>query len=168
MAAIAVGFLALWLVLSALAQVSDRALRAMRRFDVLGLIPAYNFFAPTPGTLDYHILVRDRGADELLTSWRELPYLPANPFAFAWNPGRRHNKAIFDVMKDLAVWIDELGPHNASIYLSTPYLTLLDHVSATPRTHPATRTQFVLMSSRRRHGAVDIAPVFLSSFHPLA
>ncbi|MDB6136434.1 MAG: hypothetical protein JWM59_4677 [Verrucomicrobiales bacterium] len=168
MATIAVGILVLWFALSVVAQVSDRCLRTLRRYDVLGLIPAYNFFAPTPGTLDYHILVRDLSSDGELTGWRELPYLPSTPWAFVWNPGRRHNKAIFDVMKDLAAWINELGPDKASIYLSTPYLTVLDHVSALPRAEAATKTQFLLMSSRRRQGAgVDVAPVFLSALHPL-
>ena len=70
-------------------------------------------------------------------------------------------------MKDLATWIKELGCENASIYISTPYLTLLNYVSTLPRTGPAIATQFMLMSSKRRATGVDIAPVFLSSLHPL-
>ena len=139
----------------------------MKFYDIVGLIPAYNFFAPTPGTLDYHILVRDQSPEGLISPWRELPYLPSAGGAFLWNPGRRHNKAIFDVMKDLAAWIKELGAENASIYISTPYLTLLNYVSTLPRTDPAIRTQFMLMSSKRRATGIDIAPVFLSSLHPL-
>lgn len=163
----AVGILSVWFVLSFVAQLSERTLRALRRYDFLGVIPVYNFFAPTPGTLDYHLLVRDQSPDGALTPWRELPYSPRTPYDFVWNPGRRYNKALFDVMKDLSTWIHELNGEKDPLYLSPPYIAVLNHVSALPRTDPVARTQFMLMSSKRQAKGTKIAPVFLSSLHPL-
>lgn len=67
--------LGLWAVVSVLVQIRRPWVRRIRRIDVLGLAPAWNFFAPRPIVADYLVSFRiwDDGGQEV-QSWQPLPY----------------------------------------------------------------------------------------------
>ncbi|MCB1020571.1 MAG: hypothetical protein H6509_07465 [Bryobacterales bacterium] len=103
-----VALLALWLFASLLAQLTSwegapKPLAALsewfRARDPLSLIPAWNFFAPNPGTTDYHLLYRDKLDSGEVSLWREIP-IEKEPTMLKgiWNPHKRKSKVLSDVI----------------------------------------------------------------------
>lgn len=157
-----------WWVLSALAQLPTRFSAWLQSLDVVNVIPRWNFFAPSPGTYDVHVLYRDRLADGTVTDWREIPAeVPPQWVNAVWNPGRRHNKAVFDVTRHLADYSSKHEGEALQIQMSMPYLVLLNFVSALPRGYDARETQFLLMRSYFQAEFDEPTPIFWSSFHGL-
>lgn len=134
----------------------------VRGFDVLGMIPEWRFFAPNPGREDCYLLYRDKLEDGSVTDWTELaPTVRRQYWHAFWNPRKRGNKALFDVVRSLMRQIHNQAP---GIEVSIPYLTLLNHVSLQPRSDSSAFTQFLLMRS-----AGDMEPelAFMSGLHAL-
>ncbi|HWW62566.1 MAG TPA: hypothetical protein VN181_14430 [Thermoanaerobaculia bacterium] len=156
-----------WLLLSALMQIRVDVLQRWRRFDVLHLIPQYNFFAPVPGMNDFHVLYRDCLPDGAATDWAEITAIaPRHWWNAVWHPHRRQRKAIFDVTTTFAKELQLYGAEK--VPLSVPYLLLLNYVSAQDHRPAATSTQFLLMMSYGGHEAAKEPDVmFLSTLHGL-
>ncbi|MEE1938334.1 hypothetical protein V1L54_02720 [Streptomyces sp. TRM 70361] len=98
--------LAGWFVATVLSQYPDRSYDKLRNMDKTGagiLIPNWRFFAPTPATDDQHFLYRLASEDRTEhTEWREVyPVTPRRLVHAVWFPGRRIEKAIFDVASTL-------------------------------------------------------------------
>ncbi|MFF4542420.1 hypothetical protein [Streptomyces aureus] len=159
----------LWLVLTLVCQARTRVAAVVRRHDVLGLIPLWTFFAPTPGMQDYVLLRRYRTFDGRLTQWRELADAPAGgrPLWAVWNPARRHAKALLDASQGL-LQLASLGRRPQEIELSAPYLAILAHVSAQPCSEEPCAAQFalVIQKSSAYEEAVP-AVAFVSSLHEI-
>ncbi|GHF60359.1 hypothetical protein GCM10010218_47220 [Streptomyces mashuensis] len=138
-----------WLLLSAIAQlgpVADRLPEYQRRYDVLGLVPRYHFFAPRPGVHDYHLLVRTRpgGGTGAYGPWQEIGPRPRRRWWHVlWNPDRRARKQLFDLTT--ALTRNDARCEDPATPLSLPYLMVLQHVS---RRVPAGRlVQFAVARS---------------------
>lgn len=144
------GLLALWLAVTMICQPESRLSAWIRKRDHLNLVPAWTFFAPNPGVQDFHLLFRDELTDGRTTPWQEIQLvsLPV-VFGMLWNPGRRQNKALIDIVKYLAqeAIVRRMDPHGLRI--SLPYIALLNFVSNLPRAYQPTKTQFMLMRSSR-------------------
>ncbi|MEZ4299384.1 MAG: hypothetical protein R3B70_30820 [Polyangiaceae bacterium] len=172
-------FFGLWLLASILGQLNTASekrhrFRWVRRYDVLGLVPTWTFFAPRPSTADLHLLYRDKLATGQLTPWTEVVLVEArSPLHILWNPGKRQRKLLTDAMGMLSrevVHARKLrrggGPSRPrawqeSIQSSLPYLIFLHHVSMLPRLPGATATQFALFqSSSIAAGDDDPKPMF--------
>ena len=161
---LAVGTLSVLLAVTALVQVP--AFARLRRLDALGVLPEWSFFAPHPGTHDYHLLYRDELGDGSRTDWREVDLAGRRAWwNAAWNPGRRQRKALFDITGALALEIREGDPE--SIHLSVAYLSLLQHVSALPHSLGAARTQFLLMVTDGVLARTEPRVLYLSNVHEL-
>ncbi|MEV1051417.1 hypothetical protein ACFWZR_03930 [Streptomyces sp. NPDC059017] len=98
--------LAGWFVASVLGQHPDRSYDKVRSGDKTGtgiLIPNWRFFAPNPAVEDQHFLYRLANEDKSRhTEWREVYAITPRKLAHAfWFPGRRAEKAIFDVASTL-------------------------------------------------------------------
>ncbi|GAA2231946.1 hypothetical protein [Streptomyces nogalater] len=136
--------LGLWLALTTVAQLGA-AVPGVREALSAGplrlVLPAYNFFAPVPGTSDAHLLVRLRSAEEVPGLWRELTGEPVRRrWDWVWNPGHREHKQ----MADLADYLPRTDPwcEASSTVLSVPYLLLLNRaVAAVAGSGPAAGTQ---------------------------
>lgn len=157
--------LALFLILSAASQVRTPVENRLRTLDLFNWLPFWNFFAPRPGTLDFHLLYRDQLPDGVLTSWREIPLGQQRRWHdFLWNPRRRLKKALFDAAGGIKrKSAREDGP---DVRITVPYLLLLTYVSGLPRIYPAVKTQFLVMASTP--AAAESEPVVLlySDLHP--
>ncbi|MEU3874449.1 MULTISPECIES: hypothetical protein [Streptomyces] len=122
--------LAAWLLLSAAAQLGPllpRLKQWHQRYDPLGFVPRYHFFAPRPGTYDYHLLVRT-GPDGTPSfgPWRELaPPRRRRWWHVLWNPDRRQRKQLFDLTMRLCR--ADARCEDPATPLSIPYLLLLGH-----------------------------------------
>jgi hypothetical protein len=66
------------------------------------VLPNWRFFAPNPAVHDTHVLYRTLGRDDAVSPWRVA--LEPSPRVW-WNmvlhPGRRNEKAIFDVVDSI-------------------------------------------------------------------
>ena len=100
--------LTIWFVASVVVQLNvwegappavHRNVRVIHTLDVLGAVPSWNFFAPNPGTTDYHLLYRDRLDSGEISDWREAPIDKESTLLKAiWNPGKRKSKVLADVI----------------------------------------------------------------------
>lgn len=163
----AIGVMAAWFLASVLGQLPLRLTARLRRWDLCGLIPYWNFFAPRPGTSDFHLLYRDRLPDGTVTPWTEVPLCDSRRWwHVAWNPVKREKKALFDVAVQLLKEALE-APRTELLQVSVPYLVLLSFVSALPRAVAATGTQFLVMLSPGRAPDGAPEPVFTSALHGL-
>ncbi|MBB4893930.1 hypothetical protein FHS39_002964 [Streptomyces olivoverticillatus] len=158
-------------MLSAVAQlapVRGRVAAWQGRYDLLGLVPRYHFFAPVPGTHDYHLLVRRVSPGGEHGPWREVtPVFERRWWNVLWNPDRRHHKQLFDLATTLAkgdlTCSDPATPH------STGCLLLLRYATERARTPAGTgedvRVQFVIAQTAGERGSHAPEAVFLSRPH---
>ncbi len=164
MQAFIVGLFALWLTLSIIVYI-PKVTTAIRRRDHLMLIPTWKFFAPTPGERDMHVLYQDRYEDGTVTLWTEIGPAVRRPWwGFVWNPAKRTNKALFDVIQELGLHVTAGDP---VLELSMPYLSLLNHISSIPRSTSPAFTKFLLMCSRGNVRGDEPEVVYVSRFHQL-
>ena len=131
-----------------------------------GLLPSWNFFAPTPGVYDYAVLYRDRSEAQVLGAWREASSGQADvrPWRSAvWNPEKFARKARVDLAIEMARVV--LEQPEEYVKLSIPYLLLLNHVSSLPSDLCTDERQFMIVRLSSVDDAFD--PIFISSFHPV-
>lgn len=136
MTGVAIAVFAAWFVATAVSQIRTASIQALRRYDVLGLLPGWNFFAPQPITSD--LFVRCRWIDEDgVSPWRELD-TPARrrPADAVLNLHRRERKALFDNAAMLARGFEE-ATDKRDVVLSSPYLLLLGVATAAVPGHAA-------------------------------
>lgn len=153
-----------WLAISMIVYVPSLKNR-IRRWDSIGLIPQWNFFAPNPARHDFHLLFRDRLQDGTITEWTEVASIAQRPnWGIVWNPGKRRNKALFDAVTDLAMHVKDSLP---ALELSIPYLTLLNYVSGLPRFAGESFTQFLIMCSGSSDQGQKPELLYLSKLHSL-
>jgi hypothetical protein len=135
---------AAWLLVTIRFHVPLEGQQPLRRFDPLGLVPDWRFFAPHPPQFDYALLYRDHLPGGIVTPWTDVRIVESRrPWNAVWNPDRRTRKAFFDLTTDMA--LHQAQVRTEDMHLTVPYLMLLNHVSALPRTVPATGTQFAVM-----------------------
>jgi hypothetical protein len=161
-----------WLLVSAVAQLAVVApgLNRFRRFDLFGLVPRYHFFAPTPGTLDYHLLVRVRTQAGQLSAWQDTVPWQRRWSNFIWNPDRRTRKALHDLTTTLMIESETCSAR--ALQVSVPYLALLHRAMTVVGTREAlgegSYVQFLIAVSPGALSDDPAKPVFVSSLHPVA
>lgn len=73
-----------------------------QQYDLFAVVPNWNFFAPNPGTTDYHLLYRDRLDGGDFSMWREIATAKQSGLLRGiWNPRKRQSKVISDVVSAL-------------------------------------------------------------------
>ena len=107
--------LAGWFVVTVFSQHPERGYDRLRSLDRTGtgvLIPNWRFFAPIPAMDDQHILYRLASEDHARhTEWRTAHVIPQRRFVHAfWFPGRRVDKAVFDVASTLLSNAGSMNP----------------------------------------------------------
>jgi hypothetical protein len=135
------------------------------RFDTLGLVPEWRFFAPKPGRGDHALLYRDSLDAREWGPWTELSLVvPRRWHHFLWNPERREKKALLDFVAALMAIIRETGTEGVEI--TSPYLALLVYVTtAVERIAVPALTQFLLLNHDGSAGPDEFVPMFLSQVH---
>lgn len=163
---IILGALVCWFALS-IANNIPRWKDALARYDTLSLLPAWSFFAPRPGTNDFHCLFRDMLEDGTLTPWTELTVVEERSiFTVFFNPQKRALKALLDIAGELSS--PSLNqPGSKAIVLSLGYLSLLNYLSGIQHAATSIQTQFMLMTSSGARLTDQPSVYFLSHFHNL-
>lgn len=164
----AVVFLALWFAASVVNQFGFEWWKRWKRFDVVGLIPRWTFFAPLPGTTDFHLYYRDVSADGDVGDWRELAFATArSPVDMFWNPLRREKKMLVDAVQQIVQVAAQLEGDGRGVVLTTSYLLLLNAVAALPKAAATRARQFMILESDGYFAAGEPRLVLRSDAHPL-
>lgn len=159
--------LGLWLLASVAAQlgpVFPGVLGWHRRCDVLGIVPRYNYFAPSPMTHDYHLLVRTTSVSGECGRWREVtPTLRQRWWHIAWHPDRRPYKQMVHLARALTA-------DQSVTPLATSYLLVLGYVTAQLQTADSAlsgrdHVQFLIARTAGERAGHSPETVFLSQSH---
>jgi hypothetical protein len=156
-----------WFLISALAQLNVKGIAWLKLRDVFSLIPNWSFFAPRPGTSDYHLLFRDSDVSGEWGKWREIPLASRRTLWGAlWNPEKRKTKVLSDVVRGLVRLAQNQGFKDFSLTL--PYLAILNYVSSIHRSKACLQTQFMILQSEGFFADRDPQFLFMSGMHNLA
>jgi hypothetical protein len=138
-----------WFSLSVLHQVRLFSSK-MGRFDPLGLLPRWTFFAPNPGIYDYHIVYREvndgDGSDlnpDTSNSWRHIQIISET--------------AARMLRKKIA---PDVVPYTPSYFLMT-------HLAQRGVTR-GSKIEWAIVKSHGFHGNRTFSPVFVSNVHEVA
>ncbi|MGH8929679.1 MAG: hypothetical protein ACRDZO_03325 [Egibacteraceae bacterium] len=163
--------LAAWFGATAASQHPHRLFDRFRDYDPTGLfVPNWRFFAPEPAQHDFHVLHRVLTADGEQTLWNQTSQIaPRALVQAAWFPGRRREKAIFDICNELIV---HMGTPGLDVTRSPAYLMLRDSVELAVRTEFAGRKlpqgfQFLIARHTGHDEEHDPDYVLVSPFVPL-
>ena len=169
-----------WMALTVAIQFAPVS-RWLARYDRLGMVPRWTFFAPNPGTNDHHVVYREclspdadlttpdriEAASNMLSPWREMADLcPGHHILFLWNPQRRINKTISDLINAFTITRRENPEFQKYIHYTVEYLILL-HL-ALRDAPPNAQRQFAVVRTNGFGDQRVAVPVFVSQFHSTA
>jgi hypothetical protein len=168
-AGLVIAILVGWFVVSSIVQVRLPAIRRLRRFDPIGLLPRWNLFSPRPIVSDLIVRYRLWVAPQHPLEWRTLPF-PAErgPTDGIFSRQRRAKKALYWQAEHLVAIYRRHLAHPRVVMNSLPYRHLLARVSREVRGSDALGVQFQVIRVSRAHGpdAVTV-PLFRSAAHRL-
>jgi hypothetical protein len=163
---ICIAILGAWFLISALSQLNFARTKWLKARDIFSLIPNWSFFAPRPGTSDYHLLFRDISSKGECGKWQELTLADARTLSGAiWNAPKRSRKVLSDVVRGLVRMAQDKSRKDFSLTL--PYLAILNYVSSLPRDDRSVGTQFMILMSHGFFPERDPQFVFMSNVHNL-
>ncbi len=166
MIVLSASILLVWFIVSLLSQVTRVPLAALKSRDVFSLLPRWSFFAPRPGTFDYHLLFRDYLTDGSYSAWQELPLADQRTISGAlWNPEKRCRKVLSDIVRSL-IQLRETSTKSAFV-MSIPYLITLNYISSVEHNLHAQSTQFMILRTDGFLTANEPRLVFKSDLHRL-
>jgi hypothetical protein len=156
-------FVLIWLLLTVPYQYVPWS-QHIARYDLIGLLPRWTFFAPNPAISDLHLLVRDRLENGQYTDWQELQLSHDRIwYESLWNPAKRARKAFNDAAQLLKTITRRDGMWAPG---SLPYLILLNCcVHGLPKQDNAKERQFSIVESVGRNER-KLWIIYTSQFHP--
>jgi hypothetical protein len=141
-------FFSVWLVFSVINQFGPKWMNKVKKYDYFSLIPKWTFFAPNPGSTDYHLLYRDILDDGEICKWTPVISPDNRSLVTAiWNPQKRVRKAQADIVRALIRLPDEKKDSINFIYFTLPYLLLLNTVTNIPCEPNVKSRQFMVMET---------------------
>ncbi|CAN5195014.1 hypothetical protein BH09BAC6_BH09BAC6_08750 [soil metagenome] len=121
----------------------------IRERDILHLLPRWTFFAPNPGTSDYHILFRQMDNDNNVSEFYEFPiHGRKHFFSFLWNPKKRVKKTILDLSVDFSRLLNLEKINEDNIKLSFTYLVFLNFFSSIKKDPDTKYIQFAVVVTK--------------------
>lgn len=160
-------FFSVWLLISICCQFNKTKIGTfLRQLDLFSLIPYWSFFAPNPGTTDYHLLYRDKVDSNTGSYWKEYKLSSNRSLVGAvWNPKKRTKKVLSDAVSSLITLSKDLKDNEYKTTL--PYIALLNFIASIPRGNTATATQFMIMESYGHFTERKPVVIFRSEFHKI-
>lgn len=158
-----------WLIASLPNQFRWRWWDRVARYDQLGLLPRWTFFAPNPGRHDVHVIYCDI-IEAQIGTWQEIDHL-SSPMAtrWLWSPDRFGRKAVTDAANAV---VRAAGQHEASdaraIQLDPAYLQILCWVqNDRQESIEGTLCQFALVRTQLDLPGRPLNILFVSFDHPV-
>jgi hypothetical protein len=157
--------LSLWFAASIVYQISPWWWQRVVGSDLFGLLPRWNFFAPTPAREDTHVIYREQ-CDGQWSAWRALtPATSRRHWRWLWNPQRFTRKAASDLANGLRRSAARFQETPRAILLSNAYVALLHWVMAQPATADVTQRQFAVVTSNGFTSDHQLKVLFVSEPH---
>jgi hypothetical protein len=168
MTAIVIAIFIVWFGFTILGQINSKALTWAKAHDPLSLIPRWTFFAPRPGTSDYHLVFQLYSAEKEFP-WHEEELSDRRTLrGSVWNPLKRNKKALSDAVRSLARISKALdGEELWQIQYSVPYIASLSFLSRLPHPFSATHIRFMILESEGFFTVREPQLLFLSAKHAL-
>jgi hypothetical protein len=161
---VVVSCLAVWLLATCLAQFNYSWVRRVVS-DPLHIIPRWTFFAPNPGTSDFHLVFRQVSVTGEMSHFREMSTRRRRRLAVLFNPEKRANKALHDLSVMLASLIATRNWDETTIQYSFPYLGLLNMALTQPRDPTTEKIQFCLLCTSGYRDSGSPVMIITSGFH---
>lgn len=161
-------FFLFWFIATVAFQFRDsKASDWVRSIDFFSLIPLWTFFAPNPGTNDYHLLYRDESFDGERSEWSEIEINENRKLLTCiWNPNKRGKKVLCDVIQNIVPMINVYKDNPKTIMLSLPYILILNAVLTQKNIFDNTKSkQFLLTASHGYNSNLDPKLILISEFH---
>ena len=161
-----VGAFITWFALTVANQFDYPWVQALKAYDFFDLLPKWTFFAPNPGTSDYHLLYRGMDVAGGLSPFKEISLLSRKHLVAAfWNPGQRRKKVLSDLVMDLhrLCWSDSVDENNIKTTLS--YVAILNFLTSIPKQAHIKSVQFAILTSEGFEGSDNPKLVICSEFH---
>ena len=157
------GFYLAWFVICLTYQLPLLFARQLARWDLLGLLPNWRFFAPKPFGADYHLVVRytdEKGRNPRCVEITDVLPIPFRPLAAVWNPHKRLHFGYIDAVIDLMNRAKRLSM--VEVVDTLPYRTLAKYVAASVPDGATRSVQFIVVASDGYRQAEDPVVVFIS------
>lgn len=164
------GLFGSWFAATLISQDPLRRFKGAHKLDKGGaFIPDWRFFAPRPGTHDYHLLARDELSDGSVTEWKEVGQTDQRRVShLIWHPTLRAEKVLMDAVSGLIIFDQKTEARKEQVQVTIPYLTALNFVTYQAKHHPDTkRVQFLIAASSGYDESEEPLMLFLSNLHPL-
>ena len=127
-----------WFVAAVFAQ---RINSTVLKYDYLGLLPDFRFFAPRPASRDICLYVRGLPNSGEWSPWHAVYSQPKRWWCFLWNPQHRPRKAVFDLFQEL----EHFREAPEVWHVSAPYLAFLNVATAEmAKIGEVSRVQFMI------------------------
>ena len=159
---ISAGLFGTWFLATIVNQFSCSWARRLTSWDYLRILPRWTFFAPNPGTSDYHLVYRQIHDDGQVTSFIEFPLRPRRWGSWFFNPEKRVTKALLDLSHMLERIVRSGNWDETNIPTSFPYICLLNFLSQCPIDAETTSIQFCLLVTRG-YGDLGSPELFICS-----
>lgn len=138
----------------------------LRSLDFLNLLPKWSFFAPTPGTSDFHLVYRSMNELGEITEFKEIILTDRNYLlSLFWNKKKRVKKALFDLVIDLSN--TRYGDNVEHLQISFSYLALLNFVIGAREKNNVGKIQFAILKTDGFIGGNQPTLLFNSDFHAI-
>ncbi|MEO7212101.1 hypothetical protein [Mucilaginibacter sp.] len=157
--------LAIFTIASVFFQVK-RLQRRLSRFDKLGILPNYSFFAPKPLMNDFRVVYKTIAETD--GEWTEIPmYKPFRFMRLCWNPFKYYNKGMIDTCNFLVSEFNALE-NKKFIQVSAHYLNILITISAclNKGSGDPQKIRFAIISSEGAE-TLKIKNVVFASYHQI-
>lgn len=162
----AILFFALWLLLTIFNQFNLKWAKQIKTQDVFHLLPSWTFFAPNPGTSDYHIVYRTMDDNKNISAFIEIPLHNNRQLTHAcWNSSKRTKKALTDLvmsLKKLCV-VEDLKKEKLQVSFS--YIALLNFLTHIEKSTSVKFIQFAILESKGFNDPNQPQLLICSDFH---
>jgi hypothetical protein len=159
-------FYFIFLVLTIINQLNFKISNLFREIDFIHILPKWTFFAPNPGTFDFHLLFREMDHEGNISNFKEINLLERSTLiSLVWNSNKRLKKALFDLVLDLGSINNYENKDNYKITFS--YLAILNFLSCQRLKSNTIRIQFAIIRSDGYISTNKPTLVFNSDFHDL-
>lgn len=168
MTVIVIVIFAAWFAFSVVGQVDSKILSKLKNCDHFSLIPRWTFFAPRPGTTDYH-LVFQFSNDGTEWPWQEMSLADRRTLWGAlWNPHKRNKKALCDTVHSLGKLTRTLEEARLwQMQYSVPYIATLKYLSGWQHPQSASHIRFMILESDGFYPEWEPRLLLLSGKHRL-
>lgn len=163
---VAIVFFALWLLLTIFNQFNFKWVSQIKKQDIFHLLPSWTFFAPNPGTSDYHIVYRTMDDNKNVSAFIEIPLLNDRRLTHAfWNSSKRVKKVLTDLVMILKKSCAAEDMKKEKLQVSFSYIALLNFLTHLERSTSVKFIQFAILESKGYNDPGPPQLLICSAFH---